>query len=209
MTPPQSVSSSPHMHQLETSQSPIDVVSMPQHVSPLATTSSFQMPAELNFTNPGQQTPDFVSTQPEFGRRNLAHTPIAGPLLTPTHNQFMEPSQFTETSPTNHLHTVSPAHAQADPSVSFTGWSPTFQQNMFSPVDYNGAGRQMPHHMVYPSYGPYSSQDVSQTFAVPEVSRPRDYDMANMYNHLPFRTGSLSHPHIAHRRDSGDGRSGI
>lgn len=210
MTPPQSTSSSPQMRHIEVSQSPLDVASMPQHVSPLETTSSFQMPAELSFTNPGQRTPEFVSTQPEFGHRNLANTPLAGPLLTPTHNQFMEPSPFTEASPTNNLHTISPAHAQADSSASFTGWSPAFQQNMFSPVDYsNGAGRQMPPQMVYPSYGTYSSpQEVPQPFAVPEISRPRDYDMANMYN-LPFRTGSLSHPHIVHRHDSGDVKPGM
>ncbi|GAM36073.1 hypothetical protein TCE0_018r04877 [Talaromyces pinophilus] len=207
MTPPQSVSSSPRMQHLEASQSPLDVASMPQHVSPLETSSVFQMPAELSFANPGQRTPEFVSTQPELGHRNLANTPLAGPLLSPTHNQFMEPAPFAETSPTDHLH-AGPAQAQADPS--FTGWSPAFQQNMFSPVDYsNGAGRQMPPHMVYPSYGPYSSpQEVPQTFTVPEISRPRDYDMANMYN-LPFRTGSLSHPHIVHRRDSGDVKPGM
>lgn len=204
LTPPQSATSSPQMQQLEASQSPLDVAGMPPHVSPLETTSSFQMPTDLGFTNPGQRTPEFVSSQPEF-HRNLANTPLAGPLLTPTHNQFMDPSQFAETSPADHLHAVSPAHAQADPSASFTGWSPAFQQNMFSPVDYtNGAGRQMPHQMVYPSYGPYSSpQDVPPPFAVPDLSRPRDYDIANMYS-LPFRTGSLSHPHIVHRRDGGD-----
>jgi hypothetical protein len=200
------------MQHLEASQSPLDVANMRQHVSPLETTSSFHMPAELNFTNPGQRTPEFVSTQPDFGHRNLANTPIVGPLLTPTHNQFMDPSPFTETSPTNHLHAINqgPAQAQADPSASFTGWSPAFQQNMFSPVEYsNGTGRQMPPHMMYPSYGPYSSpQDAPQTFAVPELSRPRDYDMANMYN-LPFRTGSLSHPYIVHRRDSGDVKPGM
>lgn len=212
ITPPASANSSPQMQQLEASQSPLDVANMPQHVSPLETTSSFQMPAELNFTNPGQRTPDFVSTQPEFSHRNLANTPIPGPLMTPTHNQFIDPSPFAETSPTSHLHAINqgPAQAQADPSASFTGWSPTFQQNMFSPVDYgNGAGRQMPPHMMYPSYGPYSSpQDVPQTFAVPDLSRPRDYDMASMYN-LPFRTGSLSHPHIVHRHDNGDVKPGM
>jgi hypothetical protein len=161
------------------------------------------MPAELSFRNPGQRKPEFVSAQPEFGHRNLANTPIAGPLLTPTHNQIIEPSQFAETSPTNYLHAIGPPHAQADPS--FTGWSPAFQQNMSLPVEYStGASRQMPPHMVYPSFGSYySPQDVSQTFAVPELSRPRDYGMGNMYS-PPFRTGSLSHPYIAHRRDSGD-----
>ncbi|EEA24396.1 hypothetical protein TMatcc_007488 [Talaromyces marneffei ATCC 18224] len=210
MTPPRTASSSPQMEHVEGSQSPLDVTSIPQHISPLETTSSFQMPAELNFTNSGQRTPEFVSTQPEFGHGNLANAPIAGPLLTPTHNEFIDHSQFAEASPTNHLHAVSPAHAQADPSASFTGWSPAFQQTMFSPVDFsNGAGRQMPPHMVYPSYGPYSSpQEVPQTFTVPELSRPRDYDMANMYN-LPFRTGSLSHPHIVHHRDSGDVKPGM
>ncbi|RAO71754.1 uncharacterized protein BHQ10_007766 [Talaromyces amestolkiae] len=145
ITPPQSVTSSPQMQQLEASQSPLEVTSIPQHVSPLETTSGFQMPPDLSFANPGQRTPEYISTQPEF-HRNLAHTPLAGPLLTPTHNQFMDHSQFAETSPTNHLHAVGPTHAQADPSAPFTGWSPAFQQNMFSPVDYtNGAGRQIPH----------------------------------------------------------------
>jgi hypothetical protein len=212
MTPPDSGASSPQPQHLEASQSPLDVASMPQHVSPLEATSNFHISAELSFTNPGQRTPEFRSTQPEFGHRNLASTPIAGPLLTPTHNQFMDPSPFAETTPTNHLHSVSqdPAHAQANQSPSFAGWSPAFQQTMFSPVDYgNGAGRQIPPHMVYPPYGPYSPpQDVPQTFAVPELSRPRDYDMENMYS-LPFRTGSLSHPHIVHRRDSDNVRPGM
>lgn len=170
---------------------------MPQHASPPETTSSFQMPAELSFTNSEQRTPEFVSTQPEFGHGNSASTPLAGPLLNPTHNQFVEPSPFPETSPTNHLRAVSSVHAQADPA--FTGWSPAFQQNMFSPVNYsNGAGRQMPPRMVYPSYGPYSSpQGVPQPFAIPE--RPlRD-----------FRTCSLSHPHTVHCRDGYNVKPGM
>lgn len=197
------------MQQLEASQGPLEVTGMPQHVSPLETTSGFQMPTNLSFASPGQRTPEYIATQPEF-HRNLANTPISGPLLTPTHNQFMDHSQFAETSPTNHLHAVGPAHAQADPSAAFTGWSPAFQQNMFSPVDYtNGAGRQIPPHMVYPSYSSFSSpQDVAQPYAVRELQRTRDYDMANMYN-LPFRTGSLSHPHIVHHRDSDDVKPGM
>ncbi|EED19716.1 kinesin, putative [Talaromyces stipitatus ATCC 10500] len=203
--PPASAGSSPQIQHLEASQGPLDVASMPQYVSPLETTSSFQMPAELGFTIPGQRTQEFVSTQSEFGHLNFANTLITGPLPTPTHNQFMDHSQFAEISPTNHLLAVSPAHAQANPSASFPVWSSASQQNIYSPVDYsNKAGRQMPPHMVYSSYRPYSSlQDVPQTISVPEFSRPPDYDMANM-NSLSFRTGSLSQPHIVHHRNSGD-----
>lgn len=208
MVTPESAASSPQVKYLEATQSPLDVTTIPQHVSPLDN-PSFQMPTKLSFTNQGQQTPEFGSPQPELGHRNLAGTPIAGPLLTPTHNQFMDHSPFAETSPTNYPHTVSTAYAQADPSASFTGWSSASQQNMFLSVNYsNGAGHQMPSHVVYPSYGPYSSpQYVPQPFAVPELSRRGDYDMANMSS-LPIRSSS-SHPHIVHRRDSGDVNPGM
>lgn len=212
MTPPHSASASPRMQQLETSQSPLDVASTSQHVSPLETTTSFPMAAELSFTNPAHRTPEFVSTQSDFGHRNLDNTPMAGPMLTPTQTHFMEHPQFAETGQANHLHAVSPAHAHVDPSASFTGWSPAFQQNMFAPVDYNNVSdRQLQPHMVYPSYGAYaasSPQGVHQNYAVPEMARPRDYDITNLYN-LPFRTGSLSHPHIMHRHDSGDVKPGM
>ncbi|EED18145.1 hypothetical protein TSTA_119090 [Talaromyces stipitatus ATCC 10500] len=207
ITPPETVASSPQAQPLDSSQqqSPLDVASIPQHISPLETTSSFQIPTELSFSNSEHQTPEFGSSQPELGHRSLVSTPIAGPLLTPTHNQFMDHSPFAEPSPTSQLHAVGqdPAHVQANPSTSFTSWSPAYQQNMFSPVDYsNGASRQMPPHMAYTSYAQYSPpQDAPPIFAMPELARPRDYDV-NMYN-LPFRTGSLSHPHILHRRGSG------
>lgn len=83
---------------------------------------------------PGERTPEFLSTQPEFSHRSLANnTLLAGPLSTPTHIQLMKPSPFAETSQTYHLHAISPTDEQADSSS--TGWSPAFQQNIFLLVD--------------------------------------------------------------------------
>lgn len=203
LTPPATVTSSPHMQQLEVSPRALDLVTIPEHVSPMVTSSSFQMPTDLNFTNPAQNPTEFTCTQPE-----MSHTvqPLTTSMLTPNHNQFLDPASFGEPGPANHLQAVGvhdPSHTPSTPSTpSFTGWSPSFQQNMFSPVVYPGSvDRQMSSHMVYP-YGQFSSpQNMAPTFAMPEASRSQEFDVTNMY-HLPFRTGSLSHPHVLPRRNS-------
>lgn len=189
--------------------SPSEMNIMPQHGLPMDTTSNFQMAPELSFTGQGQQTPEFRSSQPEMSHRSLAGTPITGPILTPVANQFMDHSQFTESPSAEQMQSTNqtPVHAQAEPSASFTDWAPTFQQNIFSPVDYHGAGRQVHPQMAYPTYPTYPSshaQDISSTYTVPDLARSREADLMNMAN-LPFRTGTLSHPHVVHRPDGGAG----
>jgi hypothetical protein len=191
-------------------QSPTEVTGMLHHGLPLDnTTPSFQMPLDLSFTSQGQPTPEFRSPHPEMSHRSLSTTHRSGPILTPTTNQFIDHSQFVNSTSAEQMHAISQtsAHVQPEAPVHFADWSPAFQQNMFSPVDFHGANRQISSQMAYPSYTTYPSpqaQDISSAYTVPDLTRSRDVDMMNMIS-LPFRTGSLSHPHVLHRPDGGAG----
>ncbi|OKL63640.1 hypothetical protein UA08_00266 [Talaromyces atroroseus] len=152
-------------------QSPSEMAAgMPQHGLQLDNTApGYQMAPDLSFTSQGQPTPDFRSSQPEMIRRSLSTTHITGAILTPTHNQFMDHSQFTTSTPAEQMQAISQtsAHAQAEASISFADWSPAFQQNMFSPVDFHGASRQVTSQIAYPAYTTYPSphaQEMSPTY---------------------------------------------
>lgn len=68
-------------------------------------------------------------------------------------------------------------------------WEPTFRQNIFSNVDYNPSQAMPQQHMAY-------SMSMAVAPHVPELHQPMQP--------LPFRTGSLGHPHPVSSRPNID-----
>lgn len=78
-----------------------------------------------------------------------------------------------------------PATLPLQQPANVVSWEPTFRQNMFGNVDYN------------------SSQAIHQppmTYSMPMAVAPHIPDLHQPMQPLPFRTGSLGHPHPASSR---------
>jgi hypothetical protein len=160
----------------------------------------FQMPPDLNFGSPDGQI-HFQSSQPDIGHQCLAtaSTPIPAPVMTPTANQFMHHSPFPSPTSQEQMQSIShPIQPQMNTQNSFSAWSPAFNQNMFTPVDYTGVNRQQ---MAYPAYAvcPTPAQPVPSPHTIPDIDRSQ-FHMMDMGS-LPFRTGSLNHPNLLPRPD--------
>lgn len=194
----------------EAQPSPRELSGMPQHSLSLETPSAFQMHPDMSFTSHGQPAPEFQTSQPELSQQALVSTPMGGSILTPTTNQFIDHHQFTAPTSPDQIHAVSQSsgHMHTEQPASFAEWSPSFQQHMFSPVQFHGDSRQVaPPQMTfstYPAYPSPHSHDVSPSYQIPDLSRSREVEMMHMVS-LPFRTGSLSHPHVLHRPDGSAG----
>ncbi|KAJ5524660.1 hypothetical protein N7494_011310 [Penicillium frequentans] len=181
MTPTSSVE---HLAPLTT---PIDTLPIGARSLP----GSFSMP-EINFEGPRQDRP-YYTTPPHytdsFSSQPMLSTPVTAEMISPHDVSVFDYSQpqFPGSSPEQQRHQA-PGH--------YDPWgAPTFRQNVFGSVDYGVPTSSqsvtpvsMPYHM--PMASPAHLHDMSHQH--PHAQSPMD-PMAQRA--LPFRTGSLGHPH--------------
>jgi hypothetical protein len=157
---------------------PIDTMAMaPTRSLP----TSFSMPQPLSFDAPRQDRPYYASpphytdsfTQPMLG------APVTAEMISPHDVSVFD-------YPTSH------AFPTSTPDQKYDAWGPSFRQTLFSPVDYNAPSvtHGLPQPAMYhmPMASPAQLHDMSH----PHAHSPMD---AISQRALPFRTGSLGHPH--------------
>lgn len=142
---------------------------------------NYSMPEPLSFEGPGRQDRAYYATPPQYSdsfSQPMLSTPVSSEMISPH-----DISVFDYSSQTS-FPTSTPEHQRTAPG-QYDAWStPTFRQNIFSPVDYSA---------------PPSSQGLpppSMSYPMPMTSPAQLHDMDSMSQRaLPFRTGSLGHPH--------------
>lgn len=157
---------------------PIDTITMaPTRSLP----TSFSVPQPLTFDGPRQDRP-FYATPPHYTdsfSQPMLNTPVTAEMISP-HDVSVFDYGNAQPFPTS------------SPDQKFETWAPTFRQTLFSPVDYNAPAvtnglpqPTMQYHMSMASPG--QLHDMSH----PHAQSPLDMSQRA----LPFRTGSLGHPH--------------
>lgn len=151
---------------------------------------SFSMAEPLTFENPTRQDRPYYTTPPQytdsFSSQSMLSTPVTAEMISP-HDVSVSAFDYS-------AHNTYPSSTPDQRGVSghYDTWTPSFRQNIFSPVDYAT---------------PASSQGMPQpsmTYQMPMVSHMHDMShhhaqqshMDSIHQRsLPFRTGSLGHPH--------------
>lgn len=164
---------------------PIDTMPLP---SGRSLPNSFSIPESLSFEGHGRQDRPYYATPPHYTdsfSQPMLSTPVSAEIISPHEVSVFDYPTSTPfpTSTPDHQRTT---HGQYD------AWTPTFRQNIFSPVDYSAppSSQGMPQpHMSYhmPMASPAQLHDMSH-----HAHSPLD---AMGQRALPFRTGSLGHPH--------------
>jgi hypothetical protein len=184
-------------------------------------TPMFQMAPTLGFEDQSRQSHTFHSPQPSskaeysdsFSSQPLIRTPTAATVISPTsHRSFDFVAQQPFVSSEEQMRPLSQPTIHPQPSPQFDGWSSPYQQNMFNPIDYSGAASRTIHQQVsYPPFTIYPttpSHDVHGAHSLPELHGARSqHPLDVMTLNPPFRTGSLSHPHMVSRHDATAGPS--
>ncbi|OKP00905.1 hypothetical protein PENSUB_7486 [Penicillium subrubescens] len=157
---------------------PIDTMAM---VPTRSLPTSFSIPQPLSFDGPRQDR-SYYATPPHYTdsfSQPMLSAPVTAEMISPHDISVFD-------YPTSHFPT-------STPDQKFDGWAPTFRQTLFSPVDYNAPSVThglpqpgMQYHM--PMASPAQLHDMSH----PHAHSPMD---AMSQRALPFRTGSLGHPH--------------
>lgn len=143
---------------------------------------NYSMPESLSFEGSGRQDRAYYATPPHYTdsfSQPMLSTPVSAEMISPH-----DISVFDYSSQ-NPFPTSTPDQQQRTAPGQYDAWStPTFRQNVFSPVDYSA---------------PPSSQGLpppSMSYQMPMASPAQLHDMDSMSQRsLPFRTGSLGHPH--------------
>ncbi|KAJ5182869.1 hypothetical protein N7492_000485 [Penicillium capsulatum] len=161
---------------------PIDTLSVPAGRS---LPGSFSMPEPLTFDGPRHDRP-YYATPPHYDSfsQPMLSTPVTAEMVSPHDVSVFDYSQPPFASST-------PDHQRAAPG-HYDSWTPTFRQNIFSPVDYSGTPTTQavhPSSMYMPMASPAQLHDMSHPH---HVQSPMDSMNPRA---LPFRTGSLGHPH--------------
>lgn len=146
---------------------------------------SFSMGEPLSFEAPRHDRP-YYTTPPQYTdsySQAMLSTPVSAEMISPH-----EVSVF-DYSTQNPYPTSTPDQHRTAPG-QYDAWTPTFRQNIFSPVDYSAPPTSqglpppaMPYHM--PMASPAQMHDMHH------AQSPLDMSQRT----LPFRTGSLGHPH--------------
>lgn len=140
--------------------------------------AGFPMPEPLKFEAAGRQDCSYYGTPPQYTdsfSQPMLNTPVTAEMISPHDvSVFDYSSQNSFTSSTSD-HQRGAGH--------YDPWTnPSFRSNIFGPVDYSPATTQA---MSQPSMG----------YPMPMGPGMHDMSHASLDRSLPFRTGSLSHPH--------------
>ncbi|KAJ5104845.1 hypothetical protein NUU61_002192 [Penicillium alfredii] len=151
---------------------------------------SFSLPEPLSFDGTGRQDRPYYATPPHYTdsfSQPMLSTPVSAEMISPHDvSVFDYPAH-------NPFPTSTPDHQRTGAAGQYDPWTPTFRQNIFSPVDYSAPATSQPlgppsmsYHM--PLASPAQLHDMSH----PHAQSPMD---PLGQRALPFRTGSLGHPH--------------
>ncbi|KAJ5146009.1 uncharacterized protein N7515_000573 [Penicillium bovifimosum] len=171
-----------------TNQGLMTPISSFEHASAAMTTPVDTIPSTRSY--PGSfSMAEPLTFEPTRQDRTYYATPLNTP--TPSRSRCSAPpphdvSAF-DYSPHSSFTSSTPDHSRTAASAHYDPWTPSFRQNIFSPVDYTS---------------PATSQGMSQpTYQMPMA--PHMHDMSHHHQShmdslaqrdLPFRTGSLGHP---------------
>lgn len=172
-------------HGLMTPMSSVDphVAALTTPVEPLQSSrslpGSFSMPEPLTFENTTRQDRPYYATPPQFTdsfSQSMLSTPVTTEMISPHDVSVFDYSSHNSFTSSTSDHQRGAGH--------YDPWTaPSFRQNMFGSVD----------------YAPTTTQALSQpSVAYPMPMPPQMHDMHHTsidQRSLPFRTGSLSHPH--------------
>lgn len=146
---------------------------------------SFSMGEPLSFETPRHDRP-YYATPPQYSdsySQPMLSTPVTAEMISPHEVlafDYSTQNPYPATTPDQHR-----AAGQYD------AWAPSFRQNIFSPVDYSAPPTN--HGLPPPS----------MSYQMPMASPAQMHDMSHhaqspldmSQRALPFRTGSLGHPH--------------
>lgn len=182
----------------------------------------FRMPSSLSFDEQSRQSHPFHSPSQgmetdypdDFSSQTMVRTPASSTVVTPNEHptgfEYLAQTSFTASASDEqirqqHPSTLPPQHSP----THFDTWSPSFQQNLFNPVDYGtGSGQaiqQQPMQFHVPLMSTHSHEvSPHQTptgHSLPDLHGARAQAQMEgiLMNPPPFRTGSLSHPHVVPR----------
>ncbi|KKA25184.1 hypothetical protein T310_0775 [Rasamsonia emersonii CBS 393.64] len=200
----------------------VDPLSAPQQARSVAMagdrTQMFQMPSTLGFEDQARQSHAFQS--PQSGAKTeyqdsfsqpLARTPTGMTVISPSSHRgfdYVTQQSFTSSASEEQMRPLNqPAMPPQQSPTQFSGWSPSFQQNMFSPMDYSGgSSRTVQQQMPYSSYTIFPttpSQEVPATHSLPDLHGARaQAQMDVMAMNAPFQNSSMTHPHAVPRHDA-------
>ncbi|KAI3113415.1 hypothetical protein CBS147333_2853 [Penicillium roqueforti] len=151
---------------------------------------SFSMAEPLTFENPARQDRPYYATPSQYSdsySQPMMSTPVTSEMISP-HDVSVSAFDYSH----NTYQNSTPDQSRGGMSGHYDTWAPSFRQNIFSPVDYTT---------------PATSQGMAQpsmSYQMPIVSHMHDMShhhaqqahMDSMHQRsLPFRTGSLGHPH--------------
>ncbi|PWY91440.1 hypothetical protein BO94DRAFT_544820 [Aspergillus sclerotioniger CBS 115572] len=164
----------------------------------------FPLPESLSFGEPTGQDRSFYAQSGEYHgdySNALVETPTTPGMATPTEQHssfdFLTQAPFPDASTVEHR----PAAMPMQHSVSqFDTWTtPSFRQDLFSPLGYGSAtSHAIPQSHVHYHMGMGSNVEDD---GLPDLSHdqvPTTYMEPPSSRGSLFRTGSLSHPHFAH-----------
>lgn len=150
---------------------------------------SFSMPEPLSFEAPSRQVRHYYATPSHYTgsfSQSMLNTPMTGEMISPHDVSGFDYSQ-------NPFPASTPDHQRTAPG-QYDTWTLTFRQDNFGPVGYSAPPTtqavpppSMPYHM--PMASPAQLHDMSHPH---HAQSPMD---AMSQRALPFRTGSLGHPH--------------
>ena len=167
---------------------PIDTMSLP---STRSLPGSFSVPESLGFDATSRQDRPYYATPPQYTdsfSQPMLSTPVSAEMISPHDVSVFDYSTQTP------FHSSTPDQPRSTVPSHYETWAPTFRQNIFGPVDYSGPATTqamhppppMPYHI--PMASPAQLHDMSHHHAQSPVDSMGQ-------RALPFRTGSLGHPH--------------
>lgn len=178
----------------------------------------FQMPpAPLSFDEQPRHPPTFPSPTARIKNdytddfsQTVSRTSASSTVVSPSDQtgfEYLAPTSFSSSAADEQMHQHNSTLSHQQPPTHFDAWPPNFQQNMFSPVDYSAGPNQaiQQQQMQFPlAMLPTSHpHEVSPNLAhigqsLPDLhgARARVQFETMSLNPPPFRTGSLSHPHV-------------
>ncbi|KAJ5323810.1 hypothetical protein N7476_002410 [Penicillium atrosanguineum] len=163
----------------------IPIINIPEHVEDgLLTPTSTVEQITAPLTTPIDTMPmHHGRSQPDAYSQPMLSTPVTAELISP--HEVLAFDYSTQ----NAFPTSSPDQQRT--AGHYDAWAPSFRQNIFSPVDYSAPPTSHglpPASMAYqmPMASPAQLHDMSHHAQSP-------LDMSQRA--LPFRTGSLGHPH--------------
>ena len=153
----------------------------------------FPLPESLSFGEQSAHERSYYgnSEYPDEYSHPILKTPVTSGLVTPTEQpnafDYLQAPFSASTTGEPIISHQRPTALPMQQSVSqFDSWTPSYRQSMFNPMEYGSAPAQnIPQHM------PYHMPVATTSHAAELAHTPHGLPKGN-----PFRTGSLSHPHM-------------